>query len=93
MKSTKSTSIATTSSKQKRSGKDPRSKRRKNIDDRDLNGEEGQRTNNYREEEVDAQKEESLSPSILESDTSVEDEQDREVKRRLEDAHPDELLK
>jgi len=76
----------------KKSGPAPKSKERKNIEDRDLNGEEGQTTNTVNDEDNDVRNEDT-SPPTLESDTSVEDEQDREVKRRLEDAHPEELLK
>jgi len=70
----------------------PRPKGRKHITDRDLNGEEGQVTNAPREEERVNDGNEDTSPPKLDSDTSVEDEQDREVKRRIEDAHPDEVL-
>jgi hypothetical protein len=90
MKATLAIDLSPTSSQQIWQG--PRPKGRKNITDRDLNGEEGQVTNVPVEEAGNNDVNEDTSPPRLESDTSVEDEQDREVKRKLEDAHPDEVL-
>ena len=90
-KSKRSSKQASITARQK-NGRVPRTKAdspRKSIENRDLNGEEGQRTNASREEEWDINKEDSQA---VVSDTSVEEEQDREAKRKLEDSNADELL-
>ncbi|MEJ7644171.1 MAG: hypothetical protein WKF87_06230 [Chryseolinea sp.] len=87
MKTTKQESSPRTSVKQK-FGPSSRSKIRHSIEARDLNGANGQRTNI----DIDSERDVPVENTSALSDTSVEDEQDREVKRRLEDAHPDEVL-
>lgn len=63
---------------------------RKSIENRDLNTDDDQTTNAAREEDWDTTK---TSDSRSVSDTSVEEEGDREAKRKNEDNHPEEWMK
>lgn len=70
----------------KKSARIPRKgPRSKSIENRDLNGQDDQTTNAYREEDWDVKR---VNDVTLPSDRSVEDEEDRETKRKIADANP-----
>ena len=77
--------------------RDPRPKNspHKSIENTDLNIDEAERTNAYREEDWDTKNSEpSNTPDNNNvEDTSIEEEQDREALRKMEDAHPDDIMK
>jgi hypothetical protein len=72
---------------------DPKNRRnaspRKSIENRDLNTDKDQRTNASREEDWDVTK---TSDNRSVNDTSIEQEEDREKRRKQEGSHPDEFL-
>lgn len=62
---------------------------RKSIENRDLNSEEDQRTNASRDPDWDTK----TTDNRTGNDTTVEDEADREVRRKQEGSHPEEFQK
>jgi hypothetical protein len=76
----------------------PKTSQRKTIESTDLNVDD-ERTNadvsreeNYTDDERDQKDSTPVNDSRSIQDTSVEEEQDREVLRKMEDNHPDEAL-